>query len=142
MGAIMRDWKNELKKMELKKQDKKENEVIEQKSIRKQFMEYFGEKNHHTNRTEEIDGICIDYSGFGKIIDRTDLGVYKNNERELVLTNFDENMNYTNKFNRKEDFDLNKEHPVLYGVIENIRLKASLENTIEKKEEKSRKLKI
>jgi hypothetical protein len=57
MGAIMRDWKNELKKMELKKQDKKENEVIEQKSIRKQFMEYFGEKNHHTNRTEEIDEI-------------------------------------------------------------------------------------
>jgi hypothetical protein len=28
MGAIMRDWKNELKKMELKKQDKKENATI------------------------------------------------------------------------------------------------------------------
>jgi hypothetical protein len=105
-------------------------------------------KDFFDNRQEELllkkglDEICIDYSGFGKIIDRTDLGVYKNNERELVLTNFDENMNYTNKFNRKEDFDLNKEHPVLYGVIENIRLKASLENTLEKKEEKSRKLKI
>lgn len=161
----MRDWKKELEEVSNKNETKgktlKEAFINEFINKLKFHDRGFVSETHYVSENFEVNEFPFESNfSFKKsneykdtYTDKIQIEYYAKNsfQSRLNLKQFNDDMSFDiNKFNEDKNsygfIEFNKHHEIainkLNELVEKIRLKTNLENTLEQKEEKSKRLKI